>query len=205
MPTIILLSPAATSKLAGLILGLALTCAALTGCGASTTTAGAAPPTATVTPATPATATASTQAQTCQSSQLTLALDHTGVALGHVASVLRLDNSSQQACTLDGYPTVQLLDARQQPLPTHQQQTTMAYTFTVPVPQPVVLASGASAYFHLEWSDMPPSGQSCSYNAAYLQVTPPQNQTPLPILPGFGTSICDGNIITSPIVPSSAY
>jgi hypothetical protein len=139
---------------------------------------------------------------TCQTSQLALVQDHNGVALGHVSVLLRIDNRSQQTCALEGYPTLQLLDARQQPLPTHQQKTTMAYTFTVPAPLRVVLAPGASAYIHLEWSDVAPSGQACSSGAAFLRITPPQNQTPL--LAQLPIGACDGAIITSPLEPSAA-
>jgi hypothetical protein len=173
-------------------LGLGFICAALAGCGsASTSTAGARPPTATAMPG-----------PTCQTSQLALAQDRSGVALGHVGVLLRIDNHSPETCALEGYPTLQLLDAHQQPLPTHEQQTTMAYTFTVPVPQPVVLAPSASAYVHLEWSDVPPSGQPCSSGVAFLQITPPHNQTPLLIRLDAGA--CDGTIITSPLEPSAA-
>ena len=61
---------------------------------------------------------------------------------------------------------------------------------------------GASAYFHLEWSDIAPSGQSCSYGVAFLRVTPPQNQTPL--VTELSVGACEGAIITSPLEPSAA-
>ena len=191
----------ATRKVAVLfLLGLSFTCAALAGCGsASTSTAGARPPSATNT----ATATATAmQRPTCQTSQLTLTLDRSGVALGHVSVLLRLANRSQQTCVLDGYPRLQLLDAHQQPLPTHEQQTTSAYTFTVPAPQPVVLAPGAGAYVHLEWRDVPLSDQPCFSGVAFLQVTPPHNQTPL--LLALDAGGCDGTLITSPFEPTVA-
>jgi hypothetical protein len=185
-----------------IVLGLGCTGAALAGCGsASTSTAEARPPSATTTALATAPATA-TQGLPCQTRQLALTLDRSGVALGHVSVLLRLANRSQQTCVLTGYPTLQLLDAHQQPLPTHEQQTTSAYTFTVPAPQPVVLASGASAYLHLEWRDIPLSDQPCFSGVAFLQVTPPHNQTAL--LLALDAGGCDFTLITSPFEPFAA-
>jgi hypothetical protein len=178
-------------------LTLTLAITALAGCGTtSTANASSKSPTATATSVT-------APSQTCQTDQLALALERNGVALGHVADILRIDNRGPYTCSLEGYPTIELLDANRVPLPTHQQRTTMAYTFNVSAPQSVVLAAGAAAYFHLEWSDDASSGQFCASNAAYLQVTPPQNQTPLLLQLAVGA--CDGNIITSPLVPTPAY
>ena len=190
------------------LLGLGVTCSLLAGCGraaASIAGAGHAAPTRTAMLIATSTATApetSMPGPNCQTRQLALVQDHNGVALGHVSVLLRIGNRSQQTCALEGYPTMQLLDARQQPLPTHQQKTTMAYMFTVPAPLPVVLAPGASAYVHLEWSDVAPSDQACSSGAAFLRITPPQNQTPL--LAQLPICACDGAIITSPLAPSAA-
>src|SRR5258706_15732897 len=93
-------SRATATWMVALGLGLGFICAALAGCGsASTSTAGARPPTATAMPG-----------PTCQTSQLALAQDRSGVALGHVVILLRIDNHSPETCALEGYPTLQLLD-----------------------------------------------------------------------------------------------
>ncbi len=174
-----------------LVLGLMLVCGSLVACGSTSTPAATASPSATST---------AIQAETCQTSQLALAKVQSGAGLGHVGVLLGLENSSQRACALEGYPGLQLLDASQHPLPTHVQQTTMAYTFHVPDPQRLVLAPATSAYVHIEWSDMAPSGQGCSHNAAFLQVTPPQTQSPLVIALDIGA--CDGALISSPLEPA---
>jgi hypothetical protein len=142
----------------------------------------------------------------CQTSQLALASHVDGLTLGHAAATYSLANRSQQACALHGYPDVQLLDAQRRLLPTHEQRTSMAYTFTVPPPQSVVVRPGASAYFHLEWPDapatgQPPTSQSCPV-AAFIRVTPPLNATSLVISATMAP--CGGNVITSPVEATAA-
>jgi Protein of unknown function (DUF4232) len=168
------------------VLSLCFACAILTGC-ASTRLSTAQVPSPT----------ASTPVLVCQTSQLVLVLGRSGVALGHVAVDLRFENHSQQTCLLEGYPSVQLLDANHRPLPTHLQQTPTAYTFNVQPPHPVALAPTGTAYFSLEWSDMSSSGQGCPSYSSFIQVTPALNQPAM--LVTSATNACDGNLITSPI------
>jgi Protein of unknown function (DUF4232) len=132
----------------------------------------------------------------CATSQLAIIQNHTGLAMGHAAILFQLLNQSQKTCTLEGYPDVQLLDAHQHPVPTHLHQVTLAYTFSVPPPQQIVLAPGDSAYFQLEWTDVSPSGQGCPTNGSFMRITPPMNQSGIVV--GGTVSACGGEVITSP-------
>jgi hypothetical protein len=52
----------------------------------------------------------------CEAQQLSLTFDKSGAALGNDAAQFVLTNQSQESCTLTGYPSLQLLDARHQPI-----------------------------------------------------------------------------------------
>jgi hypothetical protein len=131
----------------------------------------------------------------CQTSQLTLAKQGDESGLSNFANIYRLQNTSQQTCTLEGYPGVQLLDEHQQPMSVTVLQQTSAYLYNTQTVQLVTLAPGASGYFILEWSAGP---NSCG-GAASVLVTPPGDQTSLQIA---GTiQACTGTVIVSPIEP----
>jgi hypothetical protein len=151
--------------------------------GTPTSTASAPTPTAGVT--------------TCQTTQLILAYDSEQNGLSNFANLYRLTNTSQQTCTLDGYPGVQLLDANQQPMTVTVSQQTSAYLYINQQPQQVMLASGASGYFMLEWNAGP---NSCS-GAAFVVVTPPGNQTNIRLADM--VDVCTGSVIVSPIEPTA--
>ena len=94
--------------------------------------------------------------------------------------VLTLTNTSRSACTVSGYPGLQLLTSRYQPLPT----TTVPVTVRFPSANPIVLLPGRSAtvditftvygltypWKHIALPILMPS-------AAYLVVTMPNSHT----------------------------
>lgn len=92
------------------------------------------------------------------------------------ALVLTLTNTSRSACTVSGYPGLQLLNSKYWPLPT----TTVRLPGKSPWPGTIVLFPGKSAtanitftvfkYFYPPWKY---SGPSFSPSAAYLVVTLP--------------------------------
>jgi hypothetical protein len=133
----------------------------------------------------------------CQTSQLTLAKQGDENGLGNFANIYRLQNSSQQTCTLEGYPGVQLLDASQQPMSITVLQQTSAYLYNTQTVQLVTLAPGASGYFILEWS----AGPSSCAGATSVLVTPPGDQTSLQIANTIPA--CTGKVIVSPIEPAA--
>jgi hypothetical protein len=117
--------------------------------------------------------------------------------LGNFANIYRLQNTSQQTCTLEGYPGVRLLDEKQLPMSITVLQQTSAYLYTTQNVQLVTLAPGASGYFILEWSAGP---GSCG-GAASVVVTPPGDQTSLQIANTI--QACTGTVIVSPIEPAA--
>jgi hypothetical protein len=133
----------------------------------------------------------------CHTSQLTLAKQGDENGLGNFANIYRLQNTSQQTCTLEGYPGVQLLDASHQPMSITVLQQTSAYLYNTQTVQLVTLAPGASGYFILEWS----AGASSCGGAASVLVTPPGDQTSLQIANTI--QACTGNVIVSPIEPAA--
>src|SRR5215469_5362287 len=170
----------AMSRLA-LALGIGIILVTLSSCSSS---AGSSPSVVLgKTPADTATGSSPTQSPTgamvanCQTSQLTLAKQGDENGLGNFANIYRLQNTSQQTCTLEGYPGVQLLDANQQPMPITVLQQTSAYLYNTQSVQLVTLAPGTSGYFILEWS----AGPSSCGGAASVLVTPPGDQTSLQI------------------------
>ena len=141
--------------------------------------------------------TPTTGVTTCRTTQLTLAYDSEQNGLSNFANLYRLTNTSQQTCTMDGYPGLQLLDANQQPMTITVSQQTSAYLYTNQQPQQVTLAPGASGYFMLEWNAGP---NSCP-GATFVVVTPPDNQNNLRLADM--VDVCTGSVIVSPIEPTS--
>lgn len=118
----------------------------------------------------------------CQTRQLRIAFDNNGAAAGNAGAQFVFVNQSQESCTLSGYPAIQLLDARHQPMRAQVMRTTGAYLYITQMPRPFVLQAGEKAYFVVEWGDLgcgniPPA--SYASPVSFLRVTPPLNQTSL--------------------------
>ena len=111
----------------------------------------------------------------CQTQHLLLAFDKGGVALGNAAAQFFFANQSKGSCTLVGYPALQLLDARHQPIRAQVMQSPVGYLYVTHAPHRFVLQAGGKAYFVVEWS----ATGDCATSTAFLRVRPPGNQTPL--------------------------
>lgn len=144
------------------------------------------------------TGSSTTSGTTCQANQLDLVREHSGIATGRIGVEVAFHNHGSSACSLSGYPGVQLLDAQGHAATTHLQQATSAYTFTNQQVQTVSLAAGALAYFKLEWEDMSVQGCNSSSSAA---LTPPGASSALTL--ALQVSACNGNITISPVEPSA--
>jgi hypothetical protein len=194
-----------------LTLGIGLVLLGLSGCSSTATATGSTIvtqlPTATESPTTsePPTATALTTGLTnCQTGELALGLQSQQSGASNFANIYRLENTSQQTCTLEGYPGVQLLNASQQSLTIGVSQETSAYLFNNQQPQLVTLAPAASAYFILEWNAAVNGSGNCP-GAAFVLVTAPGPQ------PGDQgnlsissmVDVCAGSVIVSPIEPTA--
>ena len=84
-------------------------------------------PAGTPTPATPAEATTSEAAAACTDSQLTLAYLDVGAAAGNVRVDIAIRNEGPDPCTLQGWPTLQLVSVTGGTLPTHVTDTTSTF------------------------------------------------------------------------------
>lgn len=164
------------------------------------------------TPATSFTTTPTTLAATpeaaagCHASQLRAALGAQGGATGHDVAVITLQNSSGTACTLDGYPGLQLRGAQGNPLPTtvgHRLDTYLGFSNVAPSPQVVSLAPGASGSFDVTYSPNPSGSQTEAMCApsAQVAVTPPDAGHPL-VIPA-RLAACGGQLEVSPVVAGS--
>ncbi len=174
--------------------GIALLVLALAGCGKAATPDPT--PTASVAPAT----------LTCLSNQLSIKLGSESGAMGTVGvSGMVFKNVSATACTLMGYPKIQMLDAMGKSIP----------TFVTNVPDLMGLATsatliavnpGQSAIFNLMYEAGTGYGNSVCPTSTSVLFTPPGSTTalslPWKIQPFGGATIAKlhcGEIRTSPI------
>src|SRR5258708_18376483 len=114
---------------------------------------------------------------TCRTEQLRLALDQDVSELGNAGLQLTFENASRESCTLAGYPALQLLDTHHKQLPMKIARSTYEYLYHMHDPQVIALQPWTKAYVVLCWRN-----QGCSnetYHVSFLQLTPPDNQTPL--------------------------
>ncbi len=138
---------------------------------------------------------------TCQPRQLTLSVVSGSAGAGHVGLMFRLHNRGAQTCTLFGYPGAQLLNARQQPLPTDLQWG-MGSLSGDRARQVVWLGRGGNAYFVLEWAHSPTGNEACPH-ASYLRITPPNDYgTILVSLAPGSIDACGGRLHASPVQPT---
>jgi hypothetical protein len=147
---------------------------------------------------------------TCQPSQLNLTTDaahSSGGAAGSLGITYMFTNTSATACTLTGFPGLQLLNASGQPLTT----TTIRNTET---PSAVTLQPGRQAWFDIEFPTQTGFGSLQCPTSAALAVIPPNDTTAL-VVRGSGGQIgayggdiphlmC-GNINVSPILPQPPF
>jgi hypothetical protein len=173
-----------------------------------TTAATASPATAAGPTASPAATVAASPsavaAPKCTSSQLAARFVSGQGAAGTLFDTLELTNTSGPACTLNGFVSVQLLDAAGNPLPT----ATVSDGGQLggrPGPAPFVLAPRAASQFVLAWSDVPRAGETQCPAAATVQVTPPGETMPLDVAGLTGIAPCDfGTVDVSPLRPPGA-
>jgi hypothetical protein len=167
--------------------------------------------TTTTPPAHSPTSTTSANAEppACVSKQLAVVLGQGGVAAGSVGMVVTFKNTSDAACSLYGYPGLQMLDAAGHPIATEVIRGTST---TVPsVPEEVVeVAPGSEASFDLGFPDATGYGSATCPTSSEVEFTPPNATQPITvpwkIQPYGGTSIAQlqcGQITVSPVYPGS--
>jgi hypothetical protein len=121
-------------------------------------------------------------------------------AAGHIVYAFVLTNSGTRPCTLDGYPTVQLV-AESGNLSTTQSNGNDGVTSVSATSALVTIAAGAAASFVLQYSDVPTGTQACPA-ATGLDIQ----------LPGGGVGVlasteidpCGGDLYISPVRAGTA-
>ena len=148
---------------------------------------------------------ASQAAPSCRNTQLTIRYKSSNGAAGHVGIIYRIHNLSAQACTLFGYPGVQLLDRQFLSLPTTVHRGTG--DLVGPIPRQLVrVAAHGNAYFALGYSDVPVMNQPCK-TAYYLMIFAPNDVLPV-VTYAFGRggiTACAGSIYVSPVTARPRY
>jgi Protein of unknown function (DUF4232) len=112
----------------------------------------------------------------CTAAQLAPGFVDAQGAAGTQFDTLQLVNISGLSCTLNGFVTVQMLDASSAPMPTIDLPAGgMLGGF--PGPSPFVLPPGAATQFVIAWSDVPVGSETTCAAAAHLALTPPGGAT----------------------------
>ena len=187
-------------------IALAITLAGVGALAACSSTKGSAAPPSSVpaTTAAPAnsstTATAPTTSTTvpgCTGANYTLSVLGTEGAAGTNELTLGLRNTSSATCRLTGYPGIQFLDSAGDNLLTKDVRGD-GESFTDFLPTTVSVASGATVYVNLGYSDVPVGNETTCPPVSTLQVIPPDTTTPLRV-PVMLTVCNHGTVDISPV------
>jgi Protein of unknown function (DUF4232) len=160
-------------------------------------------PSATPSPSPTPTASASAPAApVCQSASVAAGLGPSNNAAGHQAWTIVLTNDSAATCSLDGFPTLQLMNGSTDVSTTQTDGNSPPGAQISDTPTLVNIAPDTAASFVVQWLDVPTGSQEC--NAAYeLGIT----------LPGGGGKVtaaigqimpCGGDLYVSPVRAGTA-
>lgn len=124
-------------------------------------------------------ATGSAAAPTCTRSRLAARVGFVGAAAGHQSVSVYLTNASRSRCTLDGYPTLQMLTASGRQIPTTT-DTRPSYTILPTKARRVSLVPEGSATFFIGVTDTTGGYEDCP-TSARVAITLPGNRAPITI------------------------
>lgn len=156
-------------------------------------------PTTTAAPTTTTSApTTTVVSATCQPSQLTIVQSGGGAAAGTNERTFSLTNTSSTTCTLYGYPGMLLLGSTNAAEPTDVVRGG-GLAFENIGPSTVMLASGATAYFNVGYSDVTPP---CS-TASSVEITPPNDTAYAVVVLPLAIMACDNGTLHVSAVFSS--
>ncbi|MGA2471146.1 MAG: DUF4232 domain-containing protein [Solirubrobacteraceae bacterium] len=116
----------------------------------------------------------------CVSTQLAVVLGFQQGALGHIGQTVSFKNTSTTACTLYGYPGLQMLDASGSPIPTDVLRG-IAYTVPAEPEHVVTLAPGGEASFDLGYANSTGFGNATCPASSEVEVTPPNDYTSITV------------------------
>ena len=112
---------------------------------------------------------------TCQSSQLTVEHGRVGAAMGHIGiTAAGFKNISKSACTLRGYPSLQMLDSNGRRIATHMRRGASASVPFIAI-KVVMLRPGGVAKFDLGYANQTGYGSASCPTSARVTITPPNN------------------------------
>lgn len=135
-------------------------------------------------------------APACVTRQVLIAPATGSGGVGHLGLMFQISNVSAAACSAQGYPSVQLLNAQGHNLATHETRGA-GYLSGVHTVHLITIQPGHSAYLTLEWVHIPSPGESCplaqtvalSLGAVHMKVA----------LGMQGIDACGGRITASPL------
>lgn len=126
-----------------------------------------------------------------------------GAATGHLGVWFRLHNLRRSACSLQGFPGVELLDKNFQSLPDPVQRS--GYMISPSLPKRmVVLDRSHDAYFALEYGDVPNMNHPCRSGVPYVMVIPPNDRLPIVGYARIGYQCFGDRVDVSPVLPARA-
>jgi len=119
--------------------------------------------TPTASPRTTPTATATVSvAPVCQAASIAAGMGPSNNAAGHQASTVVLTNDSSAACSLKGFPTLQLLNAGVNLTTNQTDGISPAGAPENLTPTLVTIAPDSAASFVVQWLDVPTGAQQCA-------------------------------------------
>jgi hypothetical protein len=140
----------------------------------------------------------------CLNTQLAVKPGQSNGAAGSIGQVVHFTNVSHAACTLEGYPGMQMLDGAGRPLATEVHRGSSVTVQARPV-RLVTLLAGGQASFELGYADATGFGDEHCPSSTRIEVTPPDDFRSLTIawrLQPYGGDIphleC-GEITVSPV------
>jgi len=139
---------------------------------------------------------AATSVPRCRQAQLGLAQPQSTGAAGSVRLRFVFTNVSGATCKLLGFAGMELLNARNAPLPTYVHRGTSS---VVP-PEPeadVVMTPGQHGSFYAGYSDVPTGAQTCRVSTS-VEVTPPNDANHFTLK--LAIAPCGGLLTLSPVV-----
>jgi hypothetical protein len=138
----------------------------------------------------------------CQALAIAAGLGQSNNAAGHQAWTIVLTNDSASACSLDGFPTLQLMNGSTAVSTTQTDGNSPAGAQISDTPTLVNIAPDTAGSFVVQWLDVPTGSQQCNA-ASELGIS----------LPGGGGKVtaamgqimpCGGDLYVSPVRAGAA-
>jgi hypothetical protein len=114
----------------------------------------------------------------CHTAGLTLSQDGVDAGAGNFVGTFRFTNQLDVPCTFFGYPGAQLLDAREEPLPTNVVRAGGLF-MNNPPPTEVTVGPHGSAIVRIHWEQVPVGNETSCPVSSELAVTPPDEYVSL--------------------------